>query len=418
VEGEGGVLIRVKAGTVEKVQLRIYEPPRFFEAFLRGRSFEEAPDITARICGICPVAYQMSAVHAIESAFGINVDAGVRGLRRLLYCGEWIESHALHIYLLHAPDFFGADDALQLAKKDPELLRRGLRLKKIGNEIVRRIGGREIHPINARVGGFYKAPDQRELTALKEDLLWARGAAVDTIRWTAGFSFPNFERPYNFVALRHSSDYPMNEGRIVSSSGLEVSASQFEKTFPQDHREHSNALFSKLHGTESYCVGPLARYNLNFDRLSPLAQDVAREAGLTAQCRNPFRSIVVRGVELLYACEEALRLVDAYEPPPRPSVEITPKAGTGSWCTEAPRGILFHRYVLDDRGMILEANIMPPTAQNQDSITEDLREYVTQHYEKPSPQLTRECEQAVRNYDPCISCATHFVTLDIDRAGN
>jgi coenzyme F420-reducing hydrogenase alpha subunit len=415
VEGEGGLYVKMRDSTVLDVKLKIFEPPRFFEAFLRGRSFTEAPDITARICGICPVAYQMSAVHAMENAFGIKVDGQLRALRRLLYCGEWIESHALHVYMLHAPDFLGYPDAIQMAKDHPGAVQRGLRLKKTGNEIVTVVGGREIHPINVRVGGFYRTPAKRDLAPLAEKLKWARDAALETVRWVARLPFPEFEQDYIFVALRHPEEYPFNEGQLVSNRGLDIRVDQYEENFVEEHVQHSNALHSTLKKQGAYFVGPLARYNLNFDRLSSLAQDAAREAGLGATCRNPFRSIIVRSVETLHACDEALRIIDQYEPPERPAVDVQPRASTGCGCTEAPRGILYHRYRISDQGLILDAKIIPPTSQNQKTIEQDLWNFIPKYLELPQEKLVWQCEQAIRNYDPCISCATHFLKIDLDR---
>jgi coenzyme F420-reducing hydrogenase alpha subunit len=415
VEGEGSLYVRIRDGGVADVKLKIFEPPRFFEAFLRGRHLAEAPDITARICGICPVAYQMSAVHAMEDACGAPVAGQLRALRRLLYCGEWIESHALHVYMLHAPDFLGYPDAIRMAKDHPEIVQRGLQLKKAGNEIVACLGGREIHPINVRVGGFYKVPARQDLRGLEERLRWAREAALETVRWAAGLPCPELERDYEFVALRHPDEYPLNEGRIVSSRGLDVAVRDYDQHFVEEHVPHSNALHSVRRGRGAYCVGPLARYNLNYDRLSPLAQAAAREAGIAGGCRNPFRSIVVRSVEILYACDEALRLIAAYEPPDPPAVEVRARPGTGFGCTEAPRGLLYHRYRLDERGTILDAKIVPPTSQNQKTIEEDLRQCVSGSLALPEGELVARCEQAIRNYDPCISCATHFLTLHLER---
>jgi len=415
VEGEGGLYIKVKDRQVTEVQLKIFEPPRFFEAFLRGRSFREAPDITARICGICPIAYQMSAVHAIENAFGVKVEGPLRELRRLIYCGEWIESHALHVYMLHAPDFLGYPDAIQMAKDYPEVVQQGLSLKKAGNEIVTLLGGREIHPINVRVGGFYKVPSKAELAPLAEKLKRAREAALETVRWTATLPFPELERDYLFVALRHPDEYPFNEGRLVSNQGLDIAIQDYDKHFAEEHVEYSHALHSVLRGVGAYFVGPMARYSLNFDRLSPLAQEAAHEAGLGPVCRNPFQSIIVRSVETLYACDEALRIIEQYERPDAPAVEVQPHAGTGFGCTEAPRGALYHRYRLDDQGAILDAKIVPPTSQNQKTIEQDLWEFVPKHLDLPPEKLRWQCEQAIRNYDPCISCSTHFLKLKIDR---
>ncbi|HLJ68127.1 MAG TPA: Ni/Fe hydrogenase subunit alpha [Chloroflexota bacterium] len=415
VEGEGSLYVRVKDGEVEDVALKIFEPPRFFEALLRGRAYTEAPDITARICGICPVAYQMSAVHAIEAACGTAVGGPLRALRRLLYCGEWIESHALHIYLLHAPDFLGYPDSIKLARDYPDVVKRGLQLKKAGNEIVSLVGGREIHPINVRVGGFYRVPARRELAPLAEKLRWAREAARETVRFAATLPFPDFEQEYEFVALRHPDEYPFNEGQIVSSGGLNIAPAEYEEYFEEEHVERSTALHSVLKGRGAYFVGPMARYSLNFDRLSSGAQDAAREAGLGPQCRNPFQSIVVRSVETLYACDEALRIIEEYEMPDAPAVPVTPRAGVGHACTEAPRGILYHRYAIDDDGTILSAKIVPPSSQNQKTIEKDVFQVVARNIGLPTDALTLRCEQSIRNYDPCISCSTHFLRLEMDR---
>ena len=413
IEGEGALKVVIDNGAVEDVQLDIFEPPRFFEAFLRGRDFREAPDITARICGICPVAYQMSSVQAMEDACGIIVPQQIESLRRLLYCGEWIESHALHIYMLHAPDFLGYEGALDMAKDMPDLVERGLQLKKVGNDIVALLGGREIHPINVQVGGFYKTPRRKDLLALQESLKWAREAAIETVRWVAQFDFHAHERDYEFVALRgEGGEYPLGRGRIVSNKGLDISASAFEEYIHESQVPHSNALHARIKGRGAYVVGPIARYNLNADQLSPLASELAKEAGLAPTCNNLAQSIVIRSVEVLYACDEAIRIIDQYAPPESPAIIVEPKAATGYSCTEAPRGILYHRYHIDSAGLIEDANIVPPTSQNQLSIEQDLREIVTDRIKLYDEELRALCEQTIRNYDPCISCATHFLHLD------
>jgi coenzyme F420-reducing hydrogenase alpha subunit len=415
VEGEGALHVKIKDGRVAGVQLQIWEPPRFFEAFLRGRHFTEAPDLTARICGICPVAYQMSAVQAMEDILKVKVEGPLRELRRLLYCGEWIESHALHLFMLHAPDFLGYDDSLQMARDHPDLVKLGLQLKKVGNELVALLGGREIHPINVRVGGFYKVPTKGELAPLAERLKWARDAARQTVAWVAGFPFPDYEADYEFVALRHPQEYPLNEGRLVSNRGLDLPVRDYEKYFQEDHVPHSHALHSAIKTRGPYLVGPLARYNLNFDRLSPPAREAAQQAGLGPECRNPFQSIIIRAVEILNAVDEALGLIEAYEMPDKPAVEAAPRAGVGHGCTEAPRGILYHRYRLEETGLIREAKIVPPTSQNQKSMESDLGLFVSERLDLPQDRLTWQCEQMIRNYDPCISCATHFLHLHLER---
>jgi coenzyme F420-reducing hydrogenase alpha subunit len=415
VEGEGALHVNINGSKVEDVRLEIFEPPRFFEAFLQGRHFTETPDIVARICGICPVAYQMSAVHALENALGVTVSGALRDMRRLLYCGEWIESHVLHIYMLHAPDFLGYDSAIDMAKDHRAVVERGLQMKKAGNELLRVLGGREIHPINVKVGGFYKAPSRHDLAALVDSMKWARDAAIDTVRWAAGLEFPDFDRDYEFVALHHDDEYPMNEGRIVSSAGLDIDVADYEVHFEERQVPHSTALHSAIRERGSYFTGPMARFNLNHTQLAPVARDLAHETGLVAPCHNPFKSIVVRAIEVLHAFDEAVRLIESYEPPAVPAVEITPSAGTGYGCTEAPRGILFHRYRLDETGLIAEARIVPPTSQNQAMIEEDLRDLVERNIQMADQELQHKCEQSIRNYDPCISCATHFLKLDVQR---
>jgi len=413
VEGEGALTLTIKDNAVTDVKLKLVDPPRFFEALLRGRRFDEAPDITSRICGICPVAYQMSAAHAMEDACAVRVDGALRALRRLIYCGEWIESHTLHVYMLHAPDFLGYESAIHMAKDHPGVVERGLQLKKVGNEVIAILGGRSVHPVNVRLGGFYKVPTTRDLAPLAERLRWARDAAIETVRWVATLPIPEFEQDYEFVALRHPDEYPFNEGRLVSNRGLDIAVREYDAHFAEEQVAHSNALHSGLRGRGAYAVGPLARYSLNFDRLSPVAQEAARAAGLGPVCRNPFQSIVVRSVEILYACDEALRLIEGYEMPERPAMEVRPRAAVGYACTEAPRGILYHRYQIDEHGVILDAKIVPPTSQNQKTIERDLAQVVPQYIGLPDEQLTWRCEQVIRNYDPCISCATHFLRLTI-----
>ncbi|TJY59294.1 Ni/Fe hydrogenase subunit alpha [Sinimarinibacterium sp. CAU 1509] len=415
VEGEGALDLHIRDGRVSSAQLRIFEPPRLFEALLRGRSHAEIPDIVARICGICPVAYQMSAVHAIEHAFGIHVAGPLRELRRLLYCGEWIESHALHVTMLHAPDFLGFDDVVQMARAHGDRVRGAIALKKAGNHLIQVLGGREIHPVSVKVGGFHRVPRRSELLPLAEELKRAQEQAIELLRWVSGFEFPDYQRDYEFVALRHPDEYPFNEGRLVSSGDIDIDIADFDREFEERHVAHSTALQARLRRRGAYLVGPLARYALNFDRLSPELQSLARDAGLGPVCRNPFQSIVVRAVELVYACTEALRIIDAYVEPEHAAVDVAPRAGVGYGCTEAPRGICWHRYQFDQDGSVVEARIVPPTSQNQPSIEADLAAVADAIIDAPDEVIRHRCEQSIRNYDPCISCATHFLNLTIHR---
>jgi len=415
VEGEGGLTVRVKQDKVTEVRFNIFEPPRFFEAFLRNRRFSEAPDITARICGICPVAYQMSSAQAMEAICGAAVEGPLRDLRRLLFLGEWIESHALHVYLLHAPDFLGYASGIHMAADYPDIVKRGLRLKKIGNDVMVLLGGREIHPINIRTGGFYSVPSRAAVLALKKDLEWALEASLETVKWTAGLSFPDFEPDYEMVAIRHPEEYAITEGRIVSNRGIDIPFNDFFKYFEEEHVKHSTSLHARVIERGHYLVGPLARYSLNYGQLPEIAQRAAREAGLGPTCRNPFKSIIVRSVELIFACWEALRLIERYQPPAQPAIPVPPRAGTAAWATEAPRGMLLHQYTLNGHGLILSARIVPPTSQNQKAVEDDLLHFVERNLHLSQEDLTWQCEQVVRNYDPCISCSCHFLKLRIIR---
>jgi coenzyme F420-reducing hydrogenase alpha subunit len=409
------MLVRVRDGVVVDTQFRIFEPPRFFEALLRGRMFGEAPDITSRICGICPVAYITSACNAMEQALGAALPQDLVDLRRLAYCGEWIESHVLHAAMLHAPDFLGFDSALVLAKARPELVKKALRLKKLGNDILEVVGGRAIHPVNFKVGGFYQAPTTDAVRQLCDPLRWGIDAAIEIARTFATFDFPDDHEDYLFVSLKDDRAYAIENGRLVSSHGLDVPVDAFEVHVREEQVERSNALHALTDDGRSYLVGPLARYANNFQQLSDLARDTARAVGLGPVCTNPFQSILVRMVETVYACEEALRLAESYDEPVRSAVPLEPHAGTGHGCSEAPRGVCYHRYRLDDDGRIVEAVIVPPTSQNQRQIEADLRRVVESNLDLSDAALKARCEQTIRNYDPCISCATHILELRIER---
>jgi coenzyme F420-reducing hydrogenase alpha subunit len=278
------------------------------------------------------------------------------------------------------------------------------------------VGGRAIHPVNVRVGGFYRAPSPEQIAALAEPLRAARDLALETVAWTAGFAFPDVEGDYLFVALHEPDRYAIESGRVRSSGGLDTTPAGFDAAVVEEHVARSTALHARLDGRDAYLTGPLARYSLNRDQLGVLARQAADAAGLGATCRNPFQSIVVRSVELVEACDEALRLVSSYEPPEPPAVEVPPRAGVGVGATEAPRGLLFHRYELDAGGLITSARIVPPTSQNQLSIESDLRRVVEEGLELEDDALTWRCEQAVRNHDPCISCAAHFLEVEVVRS--
>jgi sulfhydrogenase subunit alpha len=414
VEGEGALHVTLKDGELDSVQLNIYEPPRFFEAFLRGRAHTEPPDLTARVCGICPVAYQVSACNAIEDACGVEVDEELVALRRLLYCGEWIHSHVLHIYLLHAPDFLGCSDIIGMARDHAAAVERGLSLKKAGNQLMEFVGGRAIHPINVRLGGFYSVPTRLEFGPVAEQLRRALDNALATVEWVSGFDFPDLELEHELLALTAPGRYPIENGTIARSAGPSFPVADFTDHVAEAQVPYSTALHATLDGGR-HLTGPIARFSLNSSALSPIAAQAAARAGLSAECRNPFRSIIVRAVEVVYAIEEALRIIAQYQRPPRPFVDVPARAGIGHGVSEAPRGLLYHRYRIGEDGLVSAATIIPPTSQNQAAIEADLARLVSENLTLDDAALTTLCEQLIRSYDPCISCSAHFLTLTVQR---
>jgi sulfhydrogenase subunit alpha len=415
VEGEGALDLRIDNGDIAELRLRIFEPPRFFEKFLEGHHYTEIPDMVARICGICPVAYQVTAAQALEKLFGVKLSRWARDMRRVFYCGEWIQSHSLHIHLLAAPDFFGCNSAIELARVDPEAVRRGLRIQALGNELMDLFGARSVHPVGIRVGGFHAAPSLARIKETRERLRAALPEAEAMIRWAARIQLPPDDQAFISVALRHPADYAIEAGAIAASDGLLIEAEYYDAHFAEQHETHSTALFS-TYRQRPYLVGPLARLNLNHDLLPDGIKALLVETGFTLPSRNIFHSLLARAVEILLALQEASRLLDDYSIPDSPWVPVTPRAGVATGCTEAPRGLLWHRYEMDADGRVINARIVPPTSQNQGRIEEDLRlSLMNFGLDQPDDALRLHCEKVIRNYDPCISCATHFLRMRVER---
>lgn len=419
VEGEGALHLTVEAGRVTDLRLEIYEPPRLFEAFLRGRRAAELPDLMARICGLCPAAYQMSAVHAIEQAFGVEIHPGTRALRRLYYAGEWIESHLVHMMFLAAPDLLGLDDAFEIARHARAEVERSLRLRRLGNRILSLLGGRPVHPVGVCIGGFARTPARSELATLAEDLRAARGEAEALLRWFASLPVPERPQPeLELVSLRHPHEYPMNEGRLVSSAGLDVAPEDFAGSFEESQVPHSTALHCRLRGRGTYLVGPLARVMLNGDRLSPAARAALDALAPRLTVPDPAASVFARGIEVIQAIDDALLALQTKTADlPSAPAAWEPRAGVGHGATEAPRGTLHVRVETDAQGDVREVRIVPPTSQNLARIEEDLRDFAPGLLSLPQDEARLRCEQVIRDYDPCISCATHFLRLSIDRVG-
>lgn len=413
VEGEGGLTARVADGKVVDLALNIYEPPRFFEGFLRGRFIQDVPDMTARICGICPVAYQMSSVRALEAALGCQPSGAVKSLRKLFYAAEHIQSHVLHMHMLQAPDLLGLPSALAIAGELPKVIQRGLRMKALGDRIMAVIGGRSIHPVNVCVGGFYSWPKMEDLRSLVLELEWALDAAVESAQWAARLSFPEMDVDYHFVAVHHPEEYAILEGEILSSQDGPIAETDFESHYLESQVRHSSALHSHTPQGETYMVGPLARFNLNYPSLRPIARETAERLNLAPPLTNPHKSMLARAIEVIEAIATALEVLATFKPEGPPRVPVSLRAGRGAAATEAPRGLLYHRYDVDAAGLIQSARIVPPTAQNLARIEADLRRMLPELLSRPEADPQHSCEALIRAYDPCISCSTHFLRLDI-----
>ena len=416
VEGEGALDLSIHNGAINNLQLRIFEPPRLFEKFLEGHSYKEVPDMVARICGICPVAYQMSAINALESMFQVSPDPWIRSMRRALYCGEWIQSHSLHIHLLAAPDFLGFDNVIAMVKQYPQQVNRGLGLQAIGNKLIALFGGRSVHPVGSCVGGFYSAPPLKQVDELVKEIETLLPDAEQLIHWTASLALPQQEQDFTCVALRHASEYPLNDGRLVSNKGLDIPIDRYQEYFSEFQVPHSTSLQSTL-DEKPYLVGPLARINLNLDRLPDNILNIIQNLDIEFPSHNMFHSIIARAIEIYFALQEALRILTDYTIPEQAAVSVVPRAGTGYGCTEAPRGILWHKYECDQDGKITNAVIIPPTSQNQAQIELDLLQSLTAYgLQRTDDELRQRGEMIIRNYDPCISCSTHFLKIKVERS--
>ena len=419
VEGEGALHLVMAGRRVEEVRLEIFEPPRFYEAFLRGRDFREVPDITARICGICPVAYQTASCYALEKAMGVfdQIDQPIQKLRDLIYCGEWIESHVLHMFMLHLPDFLGYESAVSMARDHGDIVKRALRIKKAGNAIVELLGGRAVHPVGMRVGGFYTCPEPEDAASLLPEIETCLADMTDLSLFLAqGVSYPDLSQDYEFVALCPDDEYPMNLGPIKSNKGLDVGQQAFGEAVEERQVEYSTALFSAIKGRGAYLVGPLARLNLNYEKLHPVAADLLKKVcaalGKDLPWDSSFLSLPARAVETVHALALAADILKSYVMPSRCRIPITPRAGYGAHGTEAPRGLCWHEYRTGDDGTISFARIMPPTAQNQMCLERDLYQVAKEVVDLNDEAAAMRCEQLIRNYDPCISCSVHFLKFE------
>jgi coenzyme F420-reducing hydrogenase alpha subunit len=414
VEGHGNIVIDVKNGELAKCEWQVVEAPRFFEAFLRGRPYYEASHITSRICGICSVGHATASLRASENALGVEVSEQTELLRKLLFHGEMIDSHVLHVYMLVAPDFFGAGSVLPLAATHPEVVTRALRLKRLAGDLCATIAGRHTHPIAMTVGGFTHLPKVQELLGLRERLVDAREDMDETIALGKTLPWPQLERETEYVSLQKDDEYAYIDGRIATSDGFSYELPEYRKVTNEYLVPHSTAKYTK-HNRESYMVGALARFNNNFDQLHPRAKAAAEELGMKPLVTNPYLNTAAQAIEMVHCVEDAIQLIDELVDrgiDKEPLYEFQGQGGEGVGSCDVPRGILFHNYVIDDEGLIQGANCIIPTNQNHANIQADMQALLPQILDRPQEEIQLAMEMLVRAYDPCISCSTHLLDVE------
>ncbi len=414
VEGHGNIVVDVKNGELVKCELQIVEAPRFFEAMLRGRPYYEASHITSRICGICSVGHATASLRATENALGVEVSEQTELLRKLTFHGEMIDSHVLHVYMLVAPDFFGAGSVLPLASSHPEVVKRALRIKKLSGDLCAMIAGRHTHPIAMTVGGFTHLPTVKELLAMRERLVAARVDMDETIALLATLPWPKFERETEYVSLQKPDEYAFIDGQIVTTDGFTYEIPQYRQVTNETCVPHSTAKHCK-HNRESYMVGALARFNNNYEQLHPRAKAAAETLGMKPIVTNTFLNSAAQAIEMVHCVEDSIRIIDELADrgiKEEPRYQFMDKGGEGVGSCDVPRGILFHNYVIDDEGTVQGANCIIPTGQNYANMEADMRALVPQILDRPQAEITHMMEMLIRAYDPCISCSTHFLNVE------
>ncbi len=407
VEGQGAINIDItKDKKVKHLQFKIFEPPRFFESFLIGRKYDELMELTSRICGICPVAHQITALRAIENAIGIIPSDQTKYLRKLIAISAHIQSNVLSMYFLSLPDLMGYESIIAMTKDHIGIVKRGLELKKLGNDITEIIGGRSVHPVTMLVDGFSLIPDKNKLLAIKKRLINAKKEAFETVDLFTNIGIPDFVRKCEHVAISNPKYYAINEGRLKSSGGLDIDEINYRDYIYEKQKPYSTALHSLIKDRGSFMVGPLPRVNLNFNQLSTDAKNAAKNSGVKFPNYNPFISHLARAIELVNNIDESIEIIDRLKLKEERR-SIICKSGFGAAITEAPRGSLYHSYTLDNNGVIKKADIVPPTAHNALNIEKDMKNLVKAIIDESIDDITFKCEMLVRAYDPCISCSAH-----------
>ncbi|MBN1275618.1 Ni/Fe hydrogenase subunit alpha [Candidatus Woesearchaeota archaeon] len=413
VEGHAALSLRITGGKVVKCELGTTEGARFFEGLVIGRKWDELKEITSRICGICSVAHSMTSIKAVEDAFGITPSAQTKLLRELMTIGERIRSHATHLYLLSLPDFVGCESAIEMAPRYKKELERALRLIKLGNEIVIKLGGRQMHPVASVVGGFTGVPSKEDVACLRGLMQTARKDAVETLKLFLALDYPLLLRDVEHVCVYQKDALSILDGVIVSDDGLHVRPGAYGELIEEYVVPHSTAKFAG-HDGHDYMLGALARMNNSWQFVAPDIRRLVKDSKHAFPSKNPFHNLIAQAAELAHWVDVGQEQLDRLELRPEAVVDVRPKAGVGVAVTEAPRGLLFHEYHFDEQGICTECRIMTPTSQFIRAQEADVKLYVQQLVDagKDKDVIVSEVEKLIRAFDPCFSCSAHFLDVD------
>ncbi|MEW6418007.1 MAG: Ni/Fe hydrogenase subunit alpha [Nitrospirota bacterium] len=418
VEGEGSVKLEIKGGKLKELKLNIWEPPRFFEGFLVGRKYDEVPDIVSRICGICPVSHMTTSIYAIEKAIGFTPSTEIKKIRKIMSLSQIAASHLVHLYMLALPDYYKVELSSGRSNPLPPPFSKGgkggllneinrlIRLKEAVNNITALFGGRSLHPVAMVVGGFTKVPSRDEIGRMIKQLEDIKKDALETVKIISGLSCPDFNNNMEYVAIISDEGYAINEGTIASISGLKVEVGDYHYYFEENEVLYSNAKRTVLKGKDPIMVGALSRLNIKFDMLHAEAKKAAEKIGFKILVKNPYLNNVAQAIEIVHSIWECIELLDSLSIKDF-FIKVNVREGSGSAATEAPRGMLYHQYELNGRGVIERANIVTPTAYNFLSLEKSLKKLVNENIDKPVEEISLLCEMLVRAYDPCFSCSVH-----------
>lgn len=406
VEGEAAVRLEIEDGKLKDLKLNIWEPPRFFEGFLTGRRFDEVPDIVARICGICPVSHMTTAIRAIEKALGLAPPPEAVRMREIMAWSQLVSSHLVHLYMLAMPDYYGLGSIAAMLPGFEVDIRRLVRMKDALNGVTAALGGRALHPVSMVVGGFTKSPGRDAVGKMIKGLEAIRDDALETLKMVARLPFPEFSAEMQYAALDDGGKYAVNEGRVVSSGGIDAHEDDYARHFSEKQVPYANAKRTTVIGGGSLMVGALARLNLKFRRLRPEAREAAAAAGFEPPSHNPFHNNLAQAIEVVHGIGECIELLEGLGGQ-GPMADIKVREGRGSAVTEAPRGLLRHCYRINRLGLVEKADIVTPTAHNFLGLEENLRKLVNEHIGEPWEELSLKCEMLARAYDPCFSCSVH-----------